>query len=240
MTRLRLSETSRALLDVNQETSEFWPFRTTVTVSLGPGLGDHSVQIVPDTCAAQSLIRQSALPNIHSNYTGEVMYLRDFHKPFPACLARQRLQQISEVLSRLNDANMTIELAKTTLGRATVTYLGHEVGQGIIRPKAANISAIIKYPVPTFRKALMRFLCIAGYFRRFCPNFSKVALLLTRMTSVSTTFAWMEDCQTAFNQLLTLLTHDPVLLSPDFSKPFILHTDASDQAVGAALLQEKD
>lgn len=84
-------------------------------------------------------------------------------------------QQIQSVLARLQDARMTVKLSKTTFGQATVTYLGHEVGQGCVRPKTANISAILKYPVPTSRKALLRFLGMAGYYRRFCPNFSAAA-----------------------------------------------------------------
>lgn len=86
----------------------------------------------------------------------------------------------------------------------------------------------------------MRFLVMAGYYRRFCPNFSQAALPLTKLTSGSEPFIWTDDCQAAFIQLKTFLAQEPVLLSPDFTKPFTLHTDASDYAVGAALLQERE
>ena len=149
-------------------------------------------------------------------------------------------QQLSRVMSRLQEADLTVKLAKTIFGQATITYLGHEVGLGVVRPKAANIYAIIQYPAPTTRKALMRFLGMAGYYRRFCPNFAQAAAPLTRMTSGAVPFVWTDDCQTAFNQLKTFLTQDPVLRSPDFSLPFVLHTDASGEAVGAALLQDRE
>ncbi|KAG0710272.1 hypothetical protein GWK47_002543 [Chionoecetes opilio] len=110
------------------------PFRTTVTVSLGPGLGDHSVQIVPDTCAAQSFIRQSALPNIHKLYIRRLYSVTQAPQNtgvFILILASTipTSPQLSEVLSRLNDANITLKLAKPPFGRATVTYLGHEVAK---------------------------------------------------------------------------------------------------------------
>lgn len=70
----------------------FQPFRSTFKVSLGPGQPKHPVRIARDTCAAQSLNRQSALSNISDNYTGEMVYLRDFHNPFPAHLARVDLR----------------------------------------------------------------------------------------------------------------------------------------------------
>ncbi|KAK3889435.1 hypothetical protein Pcinc_006571 [Petrolisthes cinctipes] len=150
------------------------------------------------------------------------------------------MDQITMVLQKLRDAHLTVRMSKTTFAQATVTYLGHEVGQGQVRPKTANISAIVNYPVPTTRKALMRFLGMAGYYRRFCPNFSAAAAPLTRLTSRSTPFCWTEDCQMAFNQLKNYLVQDPILLSPDFTKPFVLQTDASDIAVGAVLLQGKN
>ena len=149
------------------------------------------------------------------------------------------LNRVANVLERLRDANLTIKLAKTTLCSAVVTYLGHEVGRGLVRPKSANVDSILRYPVPTHRKAVMRFMGMAGFYRRYCPNFSAVAAPLTRLTSGKIPFVWSEDCQTAFDQLKDFLAHDPVLMAPDFSLPFILQTDASELAIGSVLLQEK-
>ncbi len=58
--------------------------------------------------------------------------------------------------------------------------------------------------------------------------------------SLSTKFNWTDDCQRFFQQLKNLLIQNPVLLAPDFMKPFSLHTDASDSASGAVLLQENE
>ena len=70
---------------------------------------------------------------------------------------------------------MIINLKKSVFCKATVTYLGHVVGNGNVRPKTANIEAVLEYPVPTTRKSLQRFLGLASYYRRFCRNFSTVA-----------------------------------------------------------------
>ena len=152
----------------------------------------------------------------------------------------QHLQRLADVIRRLEDHHLTVNLAKTVFGSAVVTYLGHEVGQGSVRPKAANVDAIASYPPPSTRKALMRFLGMAGFYRRFCPNFSAVAAPLTRLTSNKVTFKWTEDCQAAFDKLRRYLMHAPVLAAPDSSLPFILQTDASDAALGAVLLQERN
>ena len=150
------------------------------------------------------------------------------------------VHRLSAVLQRLQDSHLTIKLAKTTFCSALVTYLGHEVGRGHIRPKSANVDAILSYPTPDTKKSLMRFLGMAGFYRRYCPNFSKVVAPLTRLTSGKVAFEWIEECQDAFNYLKNYLSHDPVLVAPDFTRPFILQTDASDVAVGAVLLQETD
>ena len=117
-------------------------------------------------------------------------------------------------------------------------HLGHEVGQGQVRPKKANVSAILEYPVPATRKALRRFLGMPGYYRRFCPNFAAVTVPLTRLTSGAVSYTWTKDCQAAFDQLKKFLAQGPVLIAPDFTKPFALQTDASDHASGAVFLQE--
>ena len=91
------------------------------------------------------------------------------------------------MLIRLQRAKVTIKLAKTTLSRATVTYLEHEVGQSRVRPKMANVSAILEYPAPTTWKALRCFLGMAGYYRRFCPNLAATTVPHTRLTSGAVT-----------------------------------------------------
>eukprot|EP00731_Ephydatia_muelleri_P001017 Em0001g1017a len=83
------------------------------------------------------------------------------------------------------------------------------------------------------------FLGLMGYYRRFIPNYSAVALPLTELTKkmAPTTVTWTLRCETAFPELKRLLCSTPVLASPDFEKPFILQTDASEYGVGAVLSQ---
>lgn len=92
----------------------------------------------------------------------------------------QHLNQITDLLHRLKEANLTVKLAKSTFGGATVICLGHQVGNGYVRPKTANITAVLEYPLPANKKEIRRFLGMAGFYRRFCPNFAKTAAPLTR------------------------------------------------------------
>ena len=84
----------------------------------------------------------------------------------------------------------------------------------------------------------MRFLGMAGYYRKFCKNFSGIAEPLTNLLKKSTKFKWNDKCQDAFDRLKAILKSAPVLLAPDFDKCFKLAVDASDVGIGAVLLQE--
>ena len=87
---------------------------------------------------------------------------------------------------------------------------------------------------------LRSFLGLASYYRRFVPNFAKVAGSLHALTKKEAPFLWTPQCQLAFTSLKKLLTSAPVLSFPHFEKPFILETDASGAGLGAVLAQKQD
>ena len=140
--------------------------------------------------------------------------------------------------SGISKANLTVNLAKTEFCHATVTFLGHLVGQGQVKPLGAKFSAISEFPVPKCKRQLMRFLGMAGYYRKFCKTFSGIAEPLTNLLKKSTKFKWNNKCQDAFDRQKAILKSAPVLLAPDFDKCFKLAVDASDVGIGAVLLQE--
>ena len=138
----------------------------------------------------------------------------------------------------LSQAKLTINLAKSEFGCATVTYLAHIVGQGQVKPADAKISVIANFPTSVSKKQVMQFLGMAGYYRKFCPNFSSITEPLTRLLGKNVKFVWTSECEAAFEKLKAVLVNTPVLTAPDFNRPFKLAVDASDAAVGAVLLQE--
>ena len=148
------------------------------------------------------------------------------------------LQRIRQFFDRLSKAKLTVNLAKTEFCHATVTFLGHLVGQGQVKPLEAKVNAISEFPVPKCKRQLMQFLGMAGYYRKFCKNFSSIAEPLTNLLKKSTKFKWNDKCQDAFDRLKAILKSAPVLLAPDFDKCFKLAVDASDVGIGAVLLQE--
>jgi len=84
----------------------------------------------------------------------------------------------------------------------------------------------------------MRFLGMAGYYRKFCHQFSSIAEPLTTLLKAEVNFIWTDMCQDAFEEIKSILRSEPVLLAPDFEKQFKLYVDASDIGLGTVLLQE--
>lgn len=150
------------------------------------------------------------------------------------------MSRLKKVLTLLADASLTLNLAKCEFGKATVTYLGKQVGQGQVRPVDAKVEAILSFPTPTTRRELRRFLDMVGYYRCFCRNFSGIVAPLTKLCSPAVPFVWTEECVHSFQSAKSLLCSGPVLTAPDFNLPFQLEVDASAIGAGAVLLQEDD
>ena len=147
------------------------------------------------------------------------------------------IRQIEHFFQIMREAKLTINLMKSEFGKATVKYIGHIVGQGQVRPLDAKIQTIVKYPIPTSRKELARFLGMAGYYRNLF-EFTEIAAPLTNLLSKKVKFVWTDDCQLAFDKVKLLLQKSPVLKSPDYEKPFKLIIDSSDVGTGSVLVQE--
>jgi hypothetical protein len=79
---------------------------------------------------------------------------------------------------------------------------------------------------------------LAGYYRRFIPNFSKIAKPITELLKKGKKYVWSEACDEAFKHLKKLLTTSPMLPQPDTTKLFDVYCDASGTSLLGALLKE--
>ena len=149
---------------------------------------------------------------------------------------------LREVFERLKTANLTARPTKCNIGNKSIEFLGHNVGQGQLRPVQNKVAAVRDAPRPKTKKQLRSFLGLVGYYRRFIPNFAAIAAPLTDRTRKGepAVIRWGDNEERAFNTLKQKLEREPILHLPDLATPFILRTDASDFGLGAILLQEKD
>ena len=152
------------------------------------------------------------------------------------------LDTLQELLSRLRNAGLTAKPSKCFIGFDQIDCLGHIVGDQRLEPESNKVEVIRNAPVPETKKQVRSFLGLAGFYRKFIPNFSAISAPLSDLTKKGqpNKIAWTETEQRAFDTLKLMLCSHPILKLPDFNQNFILRTDASEYGLGAVLLQDED
>lgn len=154
-----------------------------------------------------------------------------------ASSVEEHSKKLTSVFDRLRTNKLLLQPDKCEFMRKEVAYLGHVISDQGVSPQPNKITAISNYPVPKNQKNIKQFLGLVGYYRRFIENFSKIARPLTKLLRKDQPFLWSDEQQVAFDFFRNALTSEPILQFPDFSKEFILTTDASNFAIGAILSQ---
>jgi hypothetical protein len=152
----------------------------------------------------------------------------------------EHVKKLHAIFGRLERAKFKIQPEKCIFATDTVEYLGHVCTPLGIRPDPKKIRAIEEYPTPKTVRDIRSFLGLAGYYRRHIRNFAELAKPLTTLTKKDVPFDWTTEHQKAFDMLKRNLSMEPLLIYPDFSKPFIVACDASTKAVGAVLSQIRE
>jgi hypothetical protein len=115
--------------------------------------------------------------------------------------------------------------------------LGHTISSDGISIDPSKVQEVIDWKPPTSVHQIRSFLGLAGYYRCFIPDFSKIAKPMTELLKKGVKFSWNEKCEKAFHTLRAHLTTAPVLAQPDNSKPFDVYCDTSGIGLDCVLMQ---
>ena len=149
----------------------------------------------------------------------------------------EMINNLSKVFDRLSAAGFKLKAKKCDLFARKVEYLGHVITEDGIATSASKTKAIDEWSVPSNASEVRSFLGLCSYYRKFVSGFAEIASPLHALTTKGKDFKWTEECQHSFEALRRALVISPILASPNFSKSFILDTDASDKSIGAVLSQ---
>jgi hypothetical protein len=119
-----------------------------------------------------------------------------------------------------------------------VKFLWYTISQDGISVDPSKVQEVMDWKPPMSVHQIRSFLGLAGYYRRFIPDFSRIVKPMTELLKKAVKFAWSEACEKAFHTLSQHLTSAPVLVQPDNSKPFEVFFDASGTGLGCVLMQE--
>jgi len=147
------------------------------------------------------------------------------------------LHHFQQVLDHLKLAGLKIQPSKCHFLQCKVNFLGQVVSNELVLPDPFKISKVKDWPIPSSVQEVQQFLGLTNYYQRFMKNFASIAKLLHQATEKGKRIKWTAECEQVFSFLKEYLTSAPMLALPDWTRPFILDTDASDCGIGAVLSQ---
>jgi hypothetical protein len=142
------------------------------------------------------------------------------------------------VLQRLRDHKLYAKFSNCEFWLDSVKFLGHTISKEGISVDPSKVQEVMDWKPPKSVHQIRSFLGLAGYYRRFLPDFSRIAKPMTELLKKGVKFVWSEECDQAFHTLRKHLTSAHVLTQPDMLKPFEVFCDASGTGLGCVLMQE--
>lgn len=146
---------------------------------------------------------------------------------------------IKRILKQLIKCNIKLKPEKCQFLQDHIRYLGYKISKKGLEVDERKTLCIEKYPVPKNLKALQRFIGFVNFYRKYIPEFSRIALPLYKLCKKDVPYVWNERAQIAFDTLRQKLMNPPVLAYPRFDLPFVVISDASNYAA-AAILTNRD
>ena len=149
----------------------------------------------------------------------------------------EHLGHLKQVFTCLRRANLSLKLGKCQFGVKQVEYFGHVIGGRVIFPNPKKLEAVLHYKCPETKTDVKSFLGLTGYYCKFVPQYTSISAPLSNLLKKGKRerVEWTTKCEQAFQTLKTKLGEPPLLIVPDFSKPFVVQTDASNVGIGAVL-----
>ena len=182
-----------------------------------------------------------------------VAYLDDiliFSKSF-----KEHKENVKKVLRCLQEKGVKLNMSKCKFFKREIRYLGRLVSEEGYRPDPEDVKVLddCKIP-PTDVGKLRSLLGFLGYYRTYVKDFSRkikpIYDLLQkdgdttkegkRQLDSKRKIEWSDECQKIVEEIVEYLKSPSVIAYPNFEEPFIVHTDASQEGLGAALYQVQD
>jgi len=152
--------------------------------------------------------------------------------------AQDHEKHLRIVLTRLREHQLYAKFSKCEFWLKKVRFLNHILSEDSISVHPSKVQEVLDWKALTSVHEVRSFIGLAGYYRRFIPDISKIAKPMTKLLQKDVKFVWSQECEVAFAALRHLLTTAPVLAQPDIEKPFNVFCDASGTGLGCVLMQE--
>lgn len=139
----------------------------------------------------------------------------------------EHADHLRALLQLLRVHQLYAKLEKCDFWLEQVAFLGHIITRDGLAVDPAKIEAVMNWKSPKTIAEIRSFLGLAGYYRRFVKDFSKVSAPITKLTRKNIPFVWTDECEANFQILKEKLTTAPILSLPEGSGGFVIYSDAS-------------
>ena len=156
------------------------------------------------------------------------------------------ITRLKGVFEKLAKAGLKLKPSKCEFFCSSLKYLGHIVSKDGIATDPRKIEAIRNWPQPKTVTDVRSFVGFTNYYRKFIKGYAKIARPLHELTSGENAkhknqkVDWNIRCNDSFEALKSICSECPVLAYADYTKPFVLHTDASTTGLGTVLYQKQE
>jgi len=151
--------------------------------------------------------------------------------------AEEHEQHLRIVLQILREHQLYAKLSKCEFWLSSVSFLGHVISREGIQVDPKKVEAVSNWPRPTSVTEIRSFLGMAGYYRRFVQDFSRISAPMTKLIRKQVKFVWDDTCEQSFQKLKNCLTSAPVLALPTDQGGLTVYCDASRIGLGCVLMQ---
>ncbi|KAE8963218.1 hypothetical protein PF011_g29119 [Phytophthora fragariae] len=150
------------------------------------------------------------------------------------------VRQLRQVFQVTRENKLYANLKKCVFCAPEIPVLGCYVSKNGVRADPEKISSICSWPTPTSPTELRQWLGLANYLHKYTMDYAGLIQPLSSLLKKDATWLWRPEHQAAFDSVKKSLASAPILMLPDDSKPFHVVCDASDFAIGCALMQFDD
>ena len=153
--------------------------------------------------------------------------------------AEDHMEHLERIFAALQMADLKIKVSKCEFFKKHVSYLGFLIGKTGIRCDRTKVEAINKIATPTSIEEVCQFNGMCSYYQKFISHYSDISKCFNDTTKKGATFNWTKECDAAFKLLEEKLMEDPVLISPQVDKDYVIHCDSPKYSYSGILQQTR-
>ena len=141
------------------------------------------------------------------------------------------------VLQELRDHQLYAKYSKCEFCLTEVKFLEHVVSVSGVSVDPQKVEVVMSWERPKSVFEIRSFLGLAGYYRRFIEDFSRLVAPMTRLTRKEVKYEWNDPCERAFQELKRRLTSAPIMIVPKRGQGYTVYCDASKDGLECVLMQ---